>query len=370
MKGFYLKNKSNKWFWIFVAVAVLLLFVLPYMSLDSGNSGDENSFQIPQGKYVLDYYRTGGEDTTCLNFNNLKYYGSSFDVIMAFVNDVFNVDNIHTTRHIFNSFLGWLAILFVGLIAYKVAGWRAGVFAIILLFASPRFFGHSFNNCKDIPFATAVIAALFFMVLFFQEFPKVKKKTFVFLILAIAFSISIRIGGLILFGFFGLFGLAYLIKTAINKRNELKIKSKNISKKNQVNTKLSDLLPLKTIKRLFFQGLFICIAGYFLGLILWPFALQAPLQNPLLAFKEMAYFVTSLRQNFEGMLQWSDALPWYYTPKYILMTIPVAVMIGAILYLFVGGCKKENRFTTFILYFSFIFPVFWIVYSGANVYGG
>jgi hypothetical protein len=69
-------------------------------------------------------------------------------------------------------------------------------------------------------------------------------------------------------------------------------------------------------------------------------------------------------------MQWSSALPWYYTPKFILISIPVAAIVGAVAYLFAGGLKRENRFTTFIVYFSFIFPVFWIVYSGANVYGG
>jgi hypothetical protein len=280
------------------------------------------------------------------------------------------MDNIHTTRHIFNSLLGWLAILFVGLIACKIAGWRAGVFAMILLFASPRFLGHSFNNCKDIPFAAAIIAAIFFMILFFQEFPKVKKKTFVCLILAIAFSISIRIGGLILFGFFGFFGLVYLINIVIEQKNELKAKPKQKNFGKKTHTQSPNLIPFKIVKRLFLQGLFICVAGYFLGLLLWPFALQAPIQNPILAFQEMANFATSLRQLFEGSLQWSDAFPWYYTPKFMLMSIPVAVIIGTILYLFVGGCKKENRFTTFIVYFAFIFPVFWIVYSEANVYGG
>jgi tetratricopeptide (TPR) repeat protein len=41
-----------------------------------------------------------------------------------------------------------------------------------------------------------------------------------------------------------------------------------------------------------------------------------------------------------------------------------------LLYPFIGGWKKENRFTTFMLYFAFIFPIFWIAYSNANVYGG
>jgi tetratricopeptide (TPR) repeat protein len=84
----------------------------------------------------------------------------------------------------------------------------------------------------------------------------------------------------------------------------------------------------------------------------------------------MAHFAVSLRQVFEGASQWSNALPWYYTPKYILISVPIAVILGALIYPFVGGLKKSNRFTSFIVYFAFIFPIFWIVYSKANVYGG
>ncbi|GHT66570.1 hypothetical protein FACS189452_02680 [Bacteroidia bacterium] len=331
------------------------------MSLDAGNSGDEDASQIPQGKYVLAWYKTAGMDTTNLTFSNLKYYGSSLDVVAAFFNDTFHVDNIHTTRHIFNSWFGYLCILFASLMAYVIAGWRAGVFTMLLLFLSPRFLGHSFNNPKDIPFAASIMMAVFFMLQFFRQFPKVKKSTVVFLILSIALSISVRIGGLILFGFFGLFGLVYCVQNYFAKRNT-NIKTKKLQHRN--------ISVKHTIPRLLLYGIGICVAGYFLGLVLWPFALQSPIKNPMEAFMEMSKFSTNIRQVFEGQSMWSDQLPWYYTPKYILTTIPIAVIIGAVTYLFAGGLSKGNRFATFIVYFSFIFPVFWIVYSNANVYGG
>ncbi len=368
MKQFIEKNKKNVWFWTFSIIAIALFFIIPLLSLNSGNTGDEDGFQIPQGKNVLNYYRTGGEDTTCLSFENLKYYGSSFDVITGFFNDFFQIDNINISRHIFNSLFGWLTIFFVGLIGYFIGGWRAGVFSMLLLFLSPRFLGHSFNNPKDIPFAAAITGAIYFMLIFFKQFPKVKWWTFLLLIVSIAFSISIRVGGLILFGYFGLFGLLFLIKIARDKKKELLLSQTNSKYKNAI--KLSDFLPSKTIFRLLIYGLIVCLIGYFAGLILWPFALKSPINNTLEAFDAMSKFAISLRQLFEGEMQWSDVLPWYYTPKYILMTIPIAVIIGMLVYPFIGGWKKENRFTTFMIYFAFIFPVFWIVYSNANVYGG
>lgn len=367
-KTFFEKYKSNAWFWGFIVLVGALFYAIPWMSMDAGNSGDEDTFQIIQGNYILDYFRSGGEDTNCLTFANLKYYGSSFDLITAFFNDTFGIDDIHVTRHLFNSFFGWIAILFVGLIAVFVGGWRAGFFSALLLFLSPRFLGHSFNNPKDIPFAAAVISAIFFMFLFFKQFPKVKWYTIVLLILSIAFSISIRIGGLILFGYFGLFGLVYLISTL--RENKLALKESNSKLKNKKPSIWTGAVSSKNIFRLLIYGVGICVVGYFLGLLLWPYALQDPIRNPMEAFAAMSKFEIAIRQNFEGALQWSDALPWYYTPKFILMTIPIAVIIGALIYPFMGGWRKGNRMATFMIYFMFIFPVFWIVYTNANVYGG
>ena len=110
--------------------------------------------------------------------------------------------------------------------------------------------------------------------------------------------------------------------------------------------------------------------GYFAGLLIWPYAWQAPIDNVKESYGAMSQFAIAIRQVFEGEMLWSDKLPWYYTPKFILMTIPIAVIIGFLLYPFFGGFKKEKRLETIMVYFTFLFPVFWIVYTGANVYGG
>lgn len=363
MKQLFLNN-NKIWFLTFIVVAIAMFVVLPLMSIDAGNTGDEDGFQIPQGKNVVNYFKTDGQDTTCLDFkDNLQYYGSSFDVITEFINQIFHIENISTSRHICNSLLGWLAILMVGLIACQIGGFRAGVFAMALLFLSPRFLGHSFNNPKDLPFATGVISAIYGIILFFKQFPKVKWYTYLILILSVAFSISVRIGGLILFGYFGLFGLIYLIRVFIMNKKSAKCTT-NCKNKTQ---RLS--FWNHTI-RMVVMGLVVCILGYFLGLILWPYALQSPIKHPIEAFQNMSAFDTGIRQIFEGKSLWSDLLPWYYTPKFILMTIPIAVIVGMVLFFVFCWRKKEDRFWSFLVFFTFFFPVFWIVYTRANVYGG
>lgn len=363
MDKLHFGEKKNVWFWIFIVLMVVLGIALPMMSRSAGNSGDEDGFQIPQGKNVVNYYATHGQDTTCMDFKNLKYYGASFDVVAEYINETFHIDNISQTRHTLNALCGWLTILMVGLLAALLGGWRAAVFAALLMFLSPRYLGHSFNNPKDVPFAAAVIMAIYGMALFFKQFPKVKWYTYVILILAIAFSISIRIGGLILFGYFGLFGLLCLIRFYAENKRELKLKSKQ-------KIAFMDYFSFMPVLKMLGMGIGICVVGYFLGLLLWPYAMQSPIKHPIEAFNAMSTFDTSLRQVFEGQMIWSDLLPWYYTPKYILMTIPLAVIIGMVLFFVFCWRKREDRFWAFFVFFTFFFPVFWIVYTHANVYGG
>ncbi len=351
-------NRKNPWFWAFVAVAIAAFVALSVMSQDAGNSGDEDGFQIPQGRNVVNYFATGGEDTTCMTFQNLKYYGSSPDVIAEFVNRSFEVDNIHQTRHLFNAWMGWLAILFSGLIAWVIGGWRAGVFTMLLLFFSPRFLGHSLNNPKDIPFAAACIGAIYYMIRFFQQFPKVKITTLVLMILCIAFSISVRVGGLILYGYLGLFAIIFLILKMKERKNSLE------------NSSLLAVFDWKEWGRMLVYGLMIVLASFFMGILLWPYALQAPIAHTWASYTEMSAFSISLRQVFGGDFLWSDVLPWYYTPKFILMTIPLSVMVGFLLFLFTFWKDRRNGFLYFVLLFAFIFPIFWIIYTNANVYGG
>ena len=376
MKRFWEKNKKDLWFWLFVALAVSTAVAVPLMALDAGNSGDEDGFQVIQGRNVVNYFETGGADTNCFTFENLKYYGSSPDVITEFVNRKCGVDNIHITRHIFNALTGWVAILAVGLIACMLGGFRAGVFAMLLLFLSPRFLGQSFNNPKDIPFAASIIMGIYGMFLFFKQFPKVKWYTFVILILSIAFAISVRVGGLIMMGYFGLFGFVFLIKILIKRK--IAIRSQTIPVKQQGKkpakqaVKKQKFTPPfgKLFVRMLWMGVAICAVAYFLGILLWPYALKGPVKNVIESYGAMAHFDQLIRQLFEGSFIYSDGLPWYYLPKLILLTTPIAVFIGAILYCFFGMFKKENWFYAGALWFAFLFPVVWIIYTHANVYCG
>ena len=350
MKAFLKNNSANPWFWIFMFLIITFFFLLPIMSTDAGNSGDEDGFQWPYAEQIYNFYATGGKDTTCLQNDDMGMHGGFFDQFTYAIVKWFNIEDYSQLRHICNALFGWICILFVGLFAYKLGGWRAGVFAILLLFLSPRFIGHSFNNPKDLIYASMMMASLYYVFCLIKEYPNPKISTSIKLAIFAALAIVSRFAGYLLFAYLVFFLIIYHI--ILNKKSSL---SKN---------------SFKTIGRYVIYVAAIGIVTFGLCITLWPYIMSSPIKTTLKIFTEMSHFSVAIRQLFEGSLQWSDVLPWYYTPKYIFMTIPIAVIVGLILFFVCCWRKKEDRFWAFFVFFTFFFPIFWIVFTKANVYGG
>ncbi|MDD2285680.1 MAG: hypothetical protein PHQ11_09825, partial [Paludibacter sp.] len=147
----YLKDKKNITWILFFGLLMLAMIV---MSIGAGMNGDEE-MQAIQANNVIDYYQNFGKDTAAVSttilkngnpeYWNLPLYGQVIDNLAGFIVRIFNIEDVMLTRHIVNAIFGWLGILFVSLMAFRVSGSRrAAVFAALLLFLSPRFLGHSF----------------------------------------------------------------------------------------------------------------------------------------------------------------------------------------------------------------------------------
>ncbi|MDR2937395.1 MAG: phospholipid carrier-dependent glycosyltransferase [Prevotellaceae bacterium] len=344
---------------IFIALSALTLLAAVLLSKDAGMSGDEH-YHLGHAQDVVNFYTSFGKDSTAVHpnpkngQNNLHMYGQLPDNIAYLIYNSFGINDIMQVRHAVASVFGWLAIFFAALLAFRITGrWRAAIFTLCLFFLSPRFFGQSFNNLKDPPFAAMLMMGTYYLLYFFQTFPKPPKRVIAMLALSIGLALAVRVGGLLLIAYFGLFGLIYWVPQWWQSR-------KSPSKKKTV---------MQLFKRLFLYGLAISAAGFFVGMLLWPYALVNP-KHVFEIFADMSKWGYVLRHLFEGKMIWSDSNPWYYLPRYIAYTVPVVALMGAAIYPFVGGLKKSNIFNTFIVYFAFIFPVFWIIYTGANVYGG
>ncbi len=334
---------------LFFGIATLLLLIMLKGGSDAGISGDEY-FHYDQSISVYNYLASLGKDTSALNTPNthLKYYGQSFDNLTTILIKWFNIDDVFLFRHLSCSIAGWLAIMVSALFAIWLAGWESGMLVLILFALSPTFLGHTQNNLKDIPFALSYITATYFILRFFFN-DKTRILNALILTLSIAFSISIRSGGLILICYLFLFFIVF----------------------NSFKYFQNGRIDLKVLRTKFLHSLFVSVGALILSLILWPYAQKDPINNILKSYKVMAGFPTTIMQLFEGKMEWSDLMPWYYLPKYMAITIPLLVFAGIAAFIILSKkfFNKENFLKYSFVIFTVLFPIVFVIYEKSNLYG-
>ena len=105
------------------------------------------------GKSCLSYYLSLGQDTSYSTLKvgdpilpNQKFYGGGFETPAAVVNRILVLagePDEYAVRNFLTALIGVIVILFTGLIAREISGWRAGFIALWLLFLSPPFVGQA-----------------------------------------------------------------------------------------------------------------------------------------------------------------------------------------------------------------------------------
>jgi hypothetical protein len=341
----------------FAVMLILAAIILVWLAPRAAVNVDE-MLHYPHAKKVVNWYFTGGADKSSLlsPVDNLQFYGQSVDNFTALVNRVFNIDKEFITRHYTGAFFFWLLLLLAGMLARKITGnyWVATL-SVLFILISPRIFGQAFGNLKDIPFAVGYLAGIILILSYLKQFPQVKWSTVLLLGLAIAYTSSVRIGGLILFAYLAV-GIGALLFT------------KPFLLKYVFTTK-------SCFVRFLGQGLAIAAIGYFAGLLFWPYALQDVFRHPLESLSVMEHYKVSIKQIFEGDVVWSTQLPWHYLPKWIVISTPVFILLGFIYFLafLTYNFSKpfnEQLFLELFVLFTLAFPVFYVIYIGSNLYSG
>jgi hypothetical protein len=333
-------------FWI---AAVFLLVVLVIASRSAGLACDE-IIHYNHSVEVYNYFASGGADQSALRDSemNLKYYGQSYDNLVTVLTKWLKIDDIYTFRNMMSAVMGWLTILVTALFAASLSGYGTGMIVMFLFAVTPVFVGHSYNNLKDIPFAFAYIAGTFLIYKLLSA-GKFRVGTALLLILSIAFCISIRAGGLILICYLYLFLFLGIVIAWYRERS---INFRDIAMKTALVTVVS-------------------IAAFFLSsLFLWPYALQDPLKNIVESYRIMANYPVTFQQIFEGEVEWSDYMPWYYLLKSMAITIPLVVIVGFILFLvFARKTIRDSNWLPYsLVIFTVVFPVLFVIIQKSNLY--
>ncbi len=337
----------------FLSVALAIFIILPILSLDAGLSGDDEKHY----EHAIKVYKYFTEDDpSALNDPQYKlnFYGQSFDFFTYLLIRLFHLeDHPYEARHAMIAISGAAAILVTGLLVKLFAGYSGGLLALILMFLSPRFLGHSFNNPMDVPFALGNIFTLYHIILFLKKLPRISTRSALWIALGIGWSNGIRIGGMLLVPYLFMFAGLYLI---IHKW-PWKIFSAGWWR-----FAIKGLLTL----------ILISAGGYVLSLLTWPYALQDMINHPIQAFKVMTNIQVSIRVLYNGMIYWSDNLPWHYIPLNVIISVPVIILLGWIASASTWYMDRKERqgYWYFLLWFTILFPVIFIIYRESNVYGG
>ena len=333
--------------------AALMLPIMLLLSLQTGINGDDK-FQNDYSEKLVDFYFSLGQDQAALDVpqGKMHYYGGFFDLTTGVVNRALGFDRYdagyHRVRHLFNALFGFLAMLFTALTVRTLAGSRAAILTLLFIFLSPRFFGHSLMNPKDIPFAAGYIIALYFLIRLLSSMPRPARRDLLGFTAGAALAIATRAGGLMLFGFLGLFFFLDFLQ-----------KRKTVTDKN---------LPLTYLK----IGAILTAASYVLALFFWPFGLVNPLAHPMEALSEFSKLGVRIRVLFAGEAIMSDNEPWYYLPVWMYRTIPLFVTVGFCgSFLFLKKHLRDDKLLSVsLLWFAALFPVVYIAAKESLLHDG
>jgi hypothetical protein len=321
---------------------------------DYGITWDEPN-QHQYGEHVVRYYETFFADNAALTYLDAYLYGALFDSVAALLVRVSPL-GLFETRHLLNALVGLTGILAVWKIARLAGGERAAWLAAALLLLEPSYFGHMFNNPKDIPFAAGYAWSVYYLMCCLGRLPNIPGRLQLKLGLAIGLTLGVRIGGLVLFGYLGLAAALFLVFP--------KLLTPGPGLMASWTRRLRDLArPL----------LVVVVTAYALMLAFWPWAQQNPLLRPFEALSYMSHFKVKdaglLNQVLiGGEYMKAKDLPATYMPHYLMVKLPETLLAGlvvaAIMAYLARGRVRLNPVQAVRLSFlvlSVIFPVCYVV---------
>lgn len=361
----YTKSTASR---LFFGLAVLLSGWILIASFDASITEDERQHK-EHGEEILKWFQ-GKKSNAVLSpidsngvwtYNSeginsksaINIYGGFFDFTAALLHHYLAPSSdIYQFKHGFTAIHGAICFILIGLIVFEITGsWAAAIIALLLAFTSPRLFGNSLSNPKDVPFMAACTFCLYMSIRYLKYLPQIKWYDALGLSISIAISIAIRVGALV--------NVFYLIIGTIATIIYLR-SYRQLSWRNSV-----FVIARTTI---------VILIGYFLAVLAWPWAQQNPIQNPLFALKVFSNFSSfDAYEMFDGAFLRNADKSWFFTLKWVLITLPIATIIGLLAspFFMYSKVKKRELGSLIILglvCLSFVFPQLVIIIKESNVY--
>lgn len=297
------------------AIALALMAVLGAVVLLTfrryGISWDE-TIQNQYGQAVFDYYASGLVDLRYNQIFNLHLYGGLFDGLATFI-DRATPYHIFETRHLLNALVGLLGLWGTWRLGRLIGGGFTGLAAMLLLALTPMYYGHMFNNPKDIPFACGTVWTLYYMCKTLRAYPTIRLSLLVKLGIVYGLTLGVRVNGVMFFPLWG------LMLSFVALRGLRGWEPKDLS---------------RLFARLATYGVTVFLIAYAVMLACWPWAQESPILNPFKAITTFSDFPQYVEVLLNGVIYESEKLPWSYLPAYFYVQLPVLQLFLVVASLF------------------------------------
>jgi len=333
-------------FYFFAILLITGLFVYD----DYGLSFDEETSRLLNGYINYDFITTQQREP--LLFSNEKYHGPAFEILLVFIEKIFNITDtrsIYFMRHLCTFLLFFIAVILIFAAAKKYFGnTNAALLACIFLVLSPRIFAESFYNSKDLAFLS-VFAMSIFTLLRFQKKQSIGNAALHAFMCG--FLVDIRIIGIII----PVLTIGMFVLDLIH----------NIFSGQKL-----------VIRPLAYGIFFVLFCGFVV--LFWPVLWIKPLSYFIAAFAEMGHYPWGGNVLYIGEKINSVALPWHYIPVWLGITTPV---FYSVLFLtgivFISGKFSKNilgfyreRKEDLLILACFFIPLLSVILFHSVVYDG
>ena len=300
-----------------LAFFIIYFFIGSFVYKDYGITTDEE-FQRYSGFFWLEYILgftpfenlkilvgeklNSIEGFTLPNPADFPFYGVIFDLPLALIETLLGIEkskDYFFLRHFFNFGIFFVSsIYFFFILKDRFNNYLIPMFGLFLYVGSPRIFGDSFFNNKDIVFLSLITIAIFYSFKLLNAF---NWKNIILFSIFSAIATSSRI--------LGIFLPASIIAIIFFEMLDKKLNFNNLKK------------------------IILLILVFFIFLIiLWPYLWTNPIINFLNAFSIFSNYIIDIEFLFNGDFISSKSLPLSYLPIWIFISTPIIII-----FLFVIG---------------------------------
>ena len=333
------------------AALLVVLLALVLATYNSYAISNDEELQQRYGELIISYYASGFSDRQLFHYVNLYLYGGLFDIAAVLVERLLPMFDPYTVRHLLCALTGIAGIAAAWATARLVAGPRAGAIAAFALATCGPWYGSMFNHTKDIPFAAAMMGAVYFLCRVARDLPQPRRRDTICFGLLLGAALGIRVLGLLLIGYVIVAVFMHMRAGSMRDRASFVARS------------AVALTPAFLI-------------GYLIMIAAWPWSALAPL-NPLRGLIDFGNFHYQIHTMLDGRIYTMADVPRWYVPSYLLFKLPLLILIGVVTAMATvlrpacaPAAAPGRRSATALLAFIATFPVICIVVERGPAFTG